>query len=468
MSPLASQARDFPQWYQDVIAQAALADKGPVKGTIVIRPYGYGIWELMQEDLDRRIKLAGARNCYMPLFIPAGLFEKEGDHFDGFEPEVATVTHGGGEELAEPLIVRPTSELLFGQSMAKWIQSYRDLPMLLNQWANVVRWELRPRLFVRTTEFLWQEGHTAHETQQDAAAYARHILHHVYEAFMLDVMKLPVLVGRKSPNERFPGALNSMTCEGLMRDGKALQMGTSHEFGQNFSRMSDITFSGRDGQRQYCWTSSWGVSTRLIGALIMAHGDDKGLNLPPALAPTQVAVVGVREGPGVEDYCRKIASELDRKGIRVSLDVRWEQRFGRRVTDWELKGVPVRLEIGPQETLDDSVSLVQRLAGTHERLSAQGAISRMDEYLTEAGEALLARARKNLTDITQDADTLSDAIAAGTKGVARIPWSVISSAEALESLKLSKLSVRCLQSPDGGIPLHDHSPGSVAFVARSY
>src|ERR687883_395733 len=282
---LTPQSENFPQWYQDVVAKAELADNGPVRGTMVIRPYGYAIWERMQRELDDRIKAAGARNAYFPLFIPESYLRREAQHVEGFSPELAVVTHGGGKELEEPVVVRPTSETVIGEFMAKWISSYRDLPMLLNQWANVVRWELRPRIFLRTSEFLWQEGHTAHATEADARAYAERILREVYEDFMRQVLAIPVLVGRKTARERFAGATNTYTLEAMMGDAKALQMGTSHELGQNFARAFNIEYLSATGSREHCWTTSWGSSTRMLGGLIMCHGDDIGLRLPPRVAP---------------------------------------------------------------------------------------------------------------------------------------------------------------------------------------
>ncbi len=294
-----SRAEDFPRWYQEVVAGAEMAENGPARGTMVIRPWGYGIWELMQSELDRRIKEAGAENAYFPLFIPESFLKLEAEHVEGFAPELAVVTHGGGKELEEALVVRPTSETVINSFFAKWVQSHRDLPLLLNQWANVVRWELRPRLFLRTTEFLWQEGHTAHATEADARAYALRILSDVYRATMVDVLGIPVFTGHKTARERFAGAIRSWTCEGMMGDGKALQMGTSHELGQNFARAFGTTYSNADGALEYVWQTSWGVSTRLVGALVMGHGDDFGLRLPPALAPAQVVVVVVKDEPAV-------------------------------------------------------------------------------------------------------------------------------------------------------------------------
>jgi prolyl-tRNA synthetase len=289
---------DFPRWYQEVVARAELADNGPVRGTMVIRPWGYAIWERLQAALDARIKAAGAENAYFPLFIPESYLQLEAEHVEGFSPELAVVTHAGGHQLDEPVVVRPTSETVINSYFAKWVQSYRDLPLLINQWANVVRWELRPRLFLRTSEFLWQEGHTAHATEADARDYALQILADVYVDTMVEVAGIPVLTGYKTARERFAGAVCTWTCEGMMGDGKALQMGTSHELGQNFARVFDIQFASEaGGAREYAWQTSWGVSTRLIGALIMAHGDDAGLRLPPALAPVEVVVLLVRETP---------------------------------------------------------------------------------------------------------------------------------------------------------------------------
>ena len=330
-SPLTSRAADFPRWYQDVIALAELAENGPVRGTMVIRPYGYAIWERMQADVDARIKATGVANAYFPLFIPESYLSKEAEHVEGFSPELAVVTHGGGKELEEPVVVRPTSETIINSYFAKWVQSYRDLPLLLNQWANVVRWELRPRLFLRTTEFLWQEGHTCHATQAEAQAFALRILDDVYQGFMQDVLAMPVLTGRKTERERFAGADASYTCEAMMGDGKALQMGTSHDLGQNFAKVFGTMFStAEEGQQEYVWQTSWGVSTRMVGGLIMAHGDDAGLRLPPAVAPIQVVVMLVRDEAGAGDAAGTLAGDLRRAGLRVRLDTRTDLSFGRR------------------------------------------------------------------------------------------------------------------------------------------
>ena len=331
-SALTNRLDDFPKWYQDVVAKAEMADNGPVRGTMVIRPYGYAIWERIQSEIDTRIKAAGAENAYFPIFIPESYLSREAEHVEGFSPELAVVTHAGGEQLTEPIVVRPTSETVIGEFMAKWVHSHRDLPLLLNQWANVVRWEMRPRVFLRSSEFLWQEGHTAHATFEDAAAYARQIHHEVYHDFIREVLAVPVYLGIKTKAERFAGATNTMTCEGMMGDGKALQMATSHELGQNFAKAFDITFQTEDGQSAHCYTTSWGASTRLIGGLIMAHGDDHGLVVPPRLAPIQVVVVPVRDEPEVMSAVHRIADELRRAGFRVRVD-QGRGSFGRRVTD---------------------------------------------------------------------------------------------------------------------------------------
>ena len=358
-SVLTPQSEDFPRWYQDVVAKAEMADNGPVRGTMVIRPYGYAIWERMQREIDDRIKLAGAQNAYFPLFIPESYLSREAEHVEGFSPELAVVTHAGGEELAEPIVVRPTSETVIGEFMAKWIQSYRDLPLLLNQWANVVRWELRPRLFLRSSEFLWQEGHTAHATREDAQAYANKIHLEVYNDFLNEVLAVPTFLGIKPPRERFAGAINTLTCEGMMRDGKALQMATSHELGQNFAKAFEIYYQSEEGQAELCYTTSWGSSTRLVGGLIMAHGDDQGLLVPPRLAPTQVVIIAVRDEPEVNEACERLHNQLVAAGVRSAVD-RGRGSFGRRVTDWEIKGVPLRVEVGPRDLALGVLSVTRR------------------------------------------------------------------------------------------------------------
>ncbi|HUF32816.1 MAG TPA: proline--tRNA ligase [Acidimicrobiales bacterium] len=464
---LTPQADDFPRWYQDVVAKAELADNGPVRGTMVIRPYAYAIWERIQAELDARIKAAGCDNVYFPLFIPESYLQREAEHVEGFSPELAVVTHGGGKELEEPLVVRPTSETVFGEYMAKWVQSYRDLPLLLNQWANVVRWELRPRLFLRTTEFLWQEGHTAHASQADARAFAVQVLHQVYEEVMRDVMAVPVLTGAKTARERFAGAVNSLTCEGMMGDGKALQMGTSHELGQNFASVFDMDYLDDEGAQQLCWTTSWGVSTRLIGGLIMCHGDDRGLRLPPALAPHQAVVLLIRDEEGAGGVAASVADDLAATGVRTRLDDRVETSFGRRATDWELKGVPVRVEVGPRDAKEGLVTLVRRDTGDKEAVPVAEVVTRVGLALGEIQRGLLDEARQRRRSRTADVSSVAEAVEAAATGFARIPWSKLGDGGE-DELAASGVSVRCLQSADGGLPDTADDPGLVATVGRAY
>ncbi|MGH2719513.1 MAG: proline--tRNA ligase, partial [Actinomycetota bacterium] len=393
---LPKQSEDFPAWYQAVVKGAELAEPSLVRGTMVIRPYGYAIWERIQAAVDSRIKETGHENLYFPLFIPAKLLEKEAEHVEGFSPEVAVVTHAGGEELDEPIVVRPTSETIIWETYAKWIQSYRDLPLLYNQWANVVRWELRPRLFLRTTEFLWQEGHTAHETSDEAYAEARTILEKVYRATIEGDLAIPVRLGRKSAAQRFPGAVETLTMEALMLDGRALQAGTSHFLGQNFAKAYDVRFLGRDGKEEYAWATSWAVTTRLIGALIMAHGDDLGLRLPPTLAPIQVVIVPIyrseEERGAVLGVAADLAAGLRGRGVRVRIDDREEHRPGYKFNEWELKGVPVRIEIGPRDLAKGQVVLYRRDLLEKAPTQVSDLIDRVPAVLAEIQQELFDQA----------------------------------------------------------------------------
>jgi prolyl-tRNA synthetase len=465
---LTPQATDFPQWYQDVLAKAELAEGGPVRGTIVIRPYGYAIWERMQSEIDARIKAAGAQNAYFPLFIPESYFRKEAEHVEGFSPELAVVTHGGGKKLEEPVVVRPTSETIIDSFMAKWIQSYRDLPLLLNQWANVVRWELRPRLFLRTTEFLWQEGHTAHASEDDAHHYSLRILHDVYEDFMVNVLAIPVLLGRKTDRERFAGATTTWTTEAMMRDGKALQMGTSHELGQGFAKAFGITFLDESGQQSFAWQTSWGSSTRLMGALIMAHGDDAGLRVPPLLAPVQVVVLAVRTEDGAGEAAATLVGSLRAAGLRAELDVRTELSFGRRVVGWELKGVPVRIELGPRDLAAGTVVLCRRHDGTKVPVRLDEAAAEVGRVLAESQSALLDEARQRQQSATVPVSSLDEALEATQTGFALVPGELLS-AEGETKLNANGVSVRVLQRPDGSLPAAGQDVAElVAVVARAY
>jgi prolyl-tRNA synthetase len=464
---LTPQAEDFPRWYQDVLTKAELADNGPVRGTMVIRPYGYGLWERIQAEMDARIKDAGAENAYFPLFIPESYLSREADHVEGFSPELAVVTHAGGKELDEPVVVRPTSETVIGEFMAKWVQSHRDLPLLLNQWANVVRWELRTRLFLRTSEFLWQEGHTAHATEADAAAYAVRILHDVYRDVMVNVLGLPVLVGRKTRQERFAGAVNTLTLEAMMGDAKALQMGTSHELGQNFARAFDITYQDAGGTEQLAWTTSWGASTRLMGGLIMGHGDDAGLRVPPRLAAVQVVVVAIRDDDAVVAAAERLTDEMRAAGARVRLDARTEISFGRRATEWELKGVPVRIEVGPRDLANGEVTVVRRDRGEKSQAALDGVAGTVADLLEAIQVTMLDEATRFRDDRTVDVASLAEAREAAQSGFARIPWATLGE-EGETALAADAVTVRCLQLPDGSVPATEGDPDVVAVVARAY
>jgi prolyl-tRNA synthetase len=467
MPVLVPQATDFPGWYQDVIAKAELAETGPVRGTMVIRPWGYAIWELLQGEMDARIKAAGAENVYFPLLIPEGHLRREAEHVEGFSPELAVVTEAGGRHLQEPVVIRPTSETVFGEYLARWIQSYRDLPLRLNQWANVVRWELRPRLFLRTSEFLWQEGHTAHTTKDGAAAYARQIHSEVYRSVLEDVLAIPVLTGLKTEAERFAGATSTLTCEAMMRDGKALQLATSHELGQNFARAFGITYTDEAGASQLCWTTSWGSSTRMIGGVIMTHGDDAGLRLPPKVAPIQAIVVVVKRDPDVAAATESLRRDLVSAGLRVRVDDRDELGLGRRLTDWELKGVPVRVEIGPRDLAQGTVNIARRDGTGREAVKIGDAGAAATAGVQSVHAALLAQAMDLLASGTADVDNLEEAMDAGRTGFARLPWAACGP-EGERRLNRAGFSVRCLTDPDGSVPETTDDDDLCAIVARAY
>jgi prolyl-tRNA synthetase len=407
VTEITPRSEDFSRWYLDVVRRAELADYSPVKGCMVIRPYGYAIWELIQREFDRRFKATGHVNAYFPLFIPESLLNKEAEHVEGFAPQVAYVTHGGGEELEEKLVVRPTSEAIIGTMYAKWVQSWRDLPILINQWANVVRWEKVTRPFLRTTEFLWQEGHTAHETEQDAEEETLKILE-LYKETVESELAMPVITGRKSESEKFAGALRTYSIEALMGDGRALQAGTSHNLGQNFAKAFDITFQARDKSVQHVWGTSWGVSTRLIGGVIMTHGDDSGLVLPPRVAPFQVVIVPIPRGNWQETVlpqARAVQQQLASCGIRVTLDDRDTYTPGWKFSEWELRGVPLRVEIGPKDIEKGSVVVVRR--DTREKLvvSRDGLVTRVGQLLDEVQRTLFERAVAFRDAHTQRVDT---------------------------------------------------------------
>ena len=398
---LPDRATDMSAWYQEVIARAELAEHAPVKGCMVIRPYGYAIWEFIQSALDARIKARGVSNTYFPMFIPESYLSREKDHVEGFAPEVAVVTYAGGEELKERLIVRPTSETIVHESMARWINSYRDLPLRINQWGNVVRWEKRPRLFLRNTEFLWQEGHTAHATEAEARQEVAEMVA-VYYDFVSEVLAMPTVCGVKSENEKFAGAVESHSIEGLMPDGKGLQMGTIHYLGENFSRMANVTFLDKDGEQKFVHMTSWGVSTRLIGALIMVHGDDRGLALPPEVAPSQVVIVPVaaeKEPELVMSRVSEVAQQLRNLGLRVQVDDRGGMKPGAKFYQHEMRGVPLRIEIGPRDATQNTLVCAWRFTGEKEHLSMD-ALETLPDRLSGVQRAMLKKASADLSEHT--------------------------------------------------------------------
>ncbi|MGH3768578.1 MAG: proline--tRNA ligase [Pseudonocardiaceae bacterium] len=464
---LTPRASDFPRWYQDVIARAELADNGPVRGTMVIRPTGYALWERMQREVDDRIKAVGGRNAYFPLFIPESYLKREAEHVEGFSPELAVVTHAGGKQLEEPVVVRPTSETIINSFFAKWVQSYRDLPMKLNNWSNVVRWEMRPRMFLRTTEFLWQEGHTCHATEDEARAHAREVLDEVYGAFMTDVLAIPVVKGRKTARERFAGAVNTLTCEAMMGDGKALQMGTSHELGQNFARAFDVRFLSAAGQREYVWQTSWGVSTRMIGGLIMCHGDDSGLRVPPRLAPVQAIVLVVRDDTAVRARAHQIVDELRDAGVRAVLDEQTDVSFGRRAIDAELTGIPVRVELGPRELAEGKAILVRRIPGTKEPVALTALLPEIETALRADQQTLHDQALARRETASPFVESFDQAREAASCGWARIPWSTLGE-QGEAALAEYAITVRCLTRPDSSVPDSGDEPDLIAWIGPAY
>ena len=420
-----SKAHKFSEWYTAVVLKAELADYAPVRGCIVVRPYGYAIWELMQQGLDRRFKATGHTNAYFPLFIPQSFLQREAEHVQGFAPEVAWVTRGGGEELSEPVAVRPTSETIIGHMYARWIRSYRDLPVLINQWCNVVRWEKATRPFLRTTEFLWQEGHTAHRTAEEAEAESRQMLE-IYRDFVETDLAIPVLSGRKPESEKFPGAVHSYTIEALMADGQALQSGTSHNLGQNFARVFDIKFLDSDNTEKFAYTTSWGLSWRVLGGLIMVHGDDRGLVCPPRVAPIQVVVVPILAGAAREEVlaaARTIAARV-KETARVRVDDRTEVTPGYKFNDWEMRGVPLRVEVGPRDVAKRQVVLVPRVGGPRRAVPMEGIEKAVGAALDEYQRELFSQAKAYLDSHIVSASTLEDLVAAiaERRGFVRVPW----------------------------------------------
>mgnify|MGYP001028441451 CR=1 FL=1 len=472
---ITSQKEDYSQWYQDVVLKAELMDYAPVKGCMVIRPYGYSIWESMQKLLDKRIKETGHDNAYFPLFIPESLLQKEAEHVEGFAPEVAWVTQGGNEPLTERLVVRPTSEAIICSMYSRWVQSWRDLPVLINQWCNVVRWEKSTRPFLRTSEFLWQEGHTAHRTEEEAEDEALKMLE-VYRDFVETELAIPVIKGQKTEREKFAGALRTYTIEALMSDGKTLQAGTSHNLGQHFAKVFDITFLDQDKQLKYVWTTSWGVSTRLIGAVIMVHGDDRGLKLPPKIAPIQIIIVPILTKQEKENVLRQ-AEELYGKlkgKFRVKLDDREEYSAGWKFNEWEMKGVPVRVEIGPKDISTNEAVLVRRDRGVKERASLDKIEDRLEQLLQQIQVDMFQQAlqfRKDNTHETNDYDEFKRVLE-DKRGFIRAPW--CGQEECETKIKdETKATIRCIPFKGGEEKpekcIYCNSPGKhYVYFARSY
>jgi len=472
---------DYSRWYTDVVRRAELADYAPVKGCMVIRPYGYALWENVKEGLDRRFKATGHVNAYFPLFIPMSFIQKEAQHVAGFSPELAVVTHGGGKQLDEPLVVRPTSETIIGHMYAQWIRSYRDLPLLINQWCNVVRWEMRTRLFLRTTEFLWQEGHTAHATAEEAMEETLRMLR-IYEDFAINDAAIPVIAGKKSERERFAGAVESYTIEAMMGNGWALQAGTSHFLGQNFARAFDIKYLDRNNELQYCWTTSWGVSTRMVGAIIMTHGDDQGLILPPVLAPIQAVIVPIwrteEERMAVLEAGERVRAQLADGSVRVKLDDREEVSPGFKFNDWEMRGVPVRVEIGPRDVAQNSVVLARRdrpgKEGKTFGVPIEGVTEAVKALLDEVQAALLQRATEfreaNTHTGIRDYEEFKEVLAE-KGGFIRVHWA--GSSEDEERIKEeTKATIRCFpldaEEGPGRCFYTGKETDRVAIFARAY
>ena len=472
---LTPMSEDFNEWYTDIIQQAQLADYSPVKGSMVIRPYGYSIWENVQAYLDKRFKETGHQNAYFPLFIPNSFIQKEAEHVEGFSPELATVTHAGGKELEEPLVVRPTSETIINHMFSKWISSHRDLPMLINQWANVVRWEMRTRLFLRTSEFLWQEGHTAHATEEEATEEALKMLD-VYSDFAENIAAVSVVKGTKSANERFAGATRTYSIEAMMKDMKALQAGTSHELGQNFSKAFEIQFSDENNELQHPYQTSWGVSTRLIGMIIMAHGDDKGLNLPPKLAPFQVVIVPIIPKEEFKSMVLESVENVKKNfddDTRVYVDDRDNLSPGFKFNEWELKGVPLRIEIGPRDIENNSV-VVSRRDGEKEKISIS--LNELNEYvqkeLEDIQNKLLESSQKFRESNTVHVDSYDDLIRTLNEkpGFVSCYWHENSEQED-EVKNLTKGTLRCYVIDNDKLENSVNEPsqkGKLAIFSKAY
>lgn len=469
------QSQDYSQWYLDVILKAQMMDYSPVKGCMVIRPYGYALWENMQSGLDGRLKATGHKNAYFPIFIPESLLQKEADHVEGFAPEVAWVTHGGHEKLAERLVVRPTSETIICEMYSRWIQSYRDLPVLINQWCNVVRWEKVTRPFLRTSEFLWQEGHTAHRNEEDAEEETLKILE-IYRDFVENDLAVPVLTGKKTENEKFAGALRTYCIEALMSDGKALQAGTSHNLGTHFSKVFDITFLDSDGELKHVWQTSWGVSTRLIGAIIMVHGDDRGLVFPPKVAPTQVILVPIAPKKVREEVLPKVAAiyqSLKESGLRIEMDDREEYSPGWKFNEWEMKGVPLRIEIGPRDLEAGQAVIARRDTGEKETVALADLQVRAQSLLGEIQANMFEKAKKFRAENTYRTDDYEEfkKIIEEKRGFVISRWCGHTECE-LAIKEDTKATIRCIpftqEEPPGKCLRCGTESNTLAYFARAY
>ena len=472
---ITSKEKDFSQWYVDVVRKTELADYTTIKGCMVIRPYGYGLWENMQAGLDRRIKETGHKNAYFPLFIPESLLKKEAEHVKGFAPELAWVTEGGSQKLEERLAVRPTSEAIICSLYSKWVRSWRDLPILINQWVNIVRWEKVTRLFLRTTEFLWQEGHTAHKNEQEAEEESLKILNQVYRDYIENDLAIPVITGRKTEKEKFAGALHTYTLEALMTDGKVLQAGTSHNLGQNFAKAFNIKYLDEDQQEKYVWQTSWGTTTRLIGALVMVHGDARGLNLPPKVAPVQVIIIPImfdKTKKEVRNKAEDIITIL-KKDFRVEIDGRDEYTPGWKFNEWEMKGVPLRLEIGPKDLANGQVMVVRRDTGEKMAVKEEKLVETVEKLLNNIQENLFNKAKsflqKNIREVS-DYNKFKEVIEK-KRGLIKTYWCGNKDCE--DKIKEeTKASIRCIpfeqEEASGKCIYCGKESSTLVYFARAY
>ena len=473
-----AQSEDFSRWYNEIVYRADLAAPSPVRGCVIIKPYGYEIWEGIKSGLDRRFKATGHQNAYFPLFIPESYIRREAQHVEGFSPELAVVTHAGGKELEEPLVVRPTSETVIGEAFSDWIQSYRDLPLLINQWSNVVRWELRTRPFLRTAEFLWQEGHTAHATHDEAEAETRQMLD-IYADFAREDAAIPVIKGEKSRMERFAGAVRTYTIEAMMRDRRALQSGTSHNLGQNFAKAFDIRYLTEANTQDFCWTTSWGLSTRMVGAVVMTHGDDKGLRLPPKLAPFQLVIVPIyrrdAQRGAVLDTVERLRQAFESASLRVHVDDREGQSPGFKFNDWEMRGVPLRVEIGPKDVSNNNAVLARRdLPGREGKqfVSQDNVVAVAQELLGDIQRNLLEDARAFRDAHIHDASSYAELRAIVAEGEwARVYWDGTDDEE-LAVKDETGATIRCFpfEQPDapGECVVSGRPAAKVALFAKAY